>query len=100
MAHDFFIKNSKKSKKGVFFHGFANGLMYRAFQEQKHNAGSSGDSGIEYKTKDETMKALNWAISVFDKMQYADANGMDKIKKFFAAMANDPSTDTYLIWFS
>ncbi len=99
MAHAFFIKN-KKSKKGVFFHGFANGLMYRAFNEQKHNAGGSGDGGIEYKTKAETLTALSWAINVFDKMRYPDAQGMDKIKKFFAGMANDPSTDTYIIWYS
>ena len=53
MAHDFGIRNTKK-KEFYFFFGYADGLMYRAFGEEKHDAFVSGDNGTELKTTAET----------------------------------------------
>lgn len=38
MAHDFGIRNTKK-KGFAYFFGYANGLMYKAFGDQKHDMG-------------------------------------------------------------
>lgn len=99
MAHDFGIKNTKK-KDFSFFFGYADGLMYRAFGEEKHDAFVSGDNGTEIKTKEETEKALDRAISEFNGMDYPDPDRMDEIKQFRKDMANDDPNDTYLIWYS
>lgn len=99
MAHDFGIRNKKK-KEFTYFFGYANGLMYRAFNEQKHDAIFSGDNGIETKTKEETEKALDKAIREFDNMNYPDPNRLDDIKKFRQDMAGDDPNDMYEIWYS
>lgn len=99
MAHDFGIRNTKKKDFSYFF-GYADGLMYHAFHEEKHNTGFSGDNGTETKTKQETEKALDWAIQTFDKMNYPDPTRLDDIKKFRKEMVNDADTDTYQIWYS
>ena len=98
MAHDFGIRNTKK-KDFTYFFGYAEGLMYEAFDEQKHNAFASGDNGRETKTKEETERALDKAISKFDKINYPDPGRLDDIKKFRKEMADDDPADTYEIWF-
>ena len=98
MAHDFGIRNIKQ-KEYTYFFGFANGLMYRAFGEQKHYAFVSGDNGRETKSKEETEKALDWAIQAFDTMGYPDPHRLDDIKKFRQEMKNDEPADTYEVWF-
>ena len=77
MAHDFGIRNTKRKEYAYFF-GYANGLMYEAFGEQKHNAIFSGDNGTEIKTREETEKALDYAIKTFDGMGYPDPSRLDK----------------------
>ena len=99
MAHDFGIRNTKKKGFSYFF-GYAEGLMYRAFGEEKHNRGISGDNGTEIKTKAETERALDRAIIEFDGMCYPDPTRLDDIKAFRREMANDGPTDTYEIWYS
>ena len=99
MAHDFGIRNTKKREFSYFF-GYADGLMYRAFDEQKHDNVISGDNGTETKTKAETERALDRAIKEFDGMGYPDPTRLDDIKKFRQEMADDEPTDTYEIWFS
>jgi hypothetical protein len=99
MAHDFAIRNIKKKESSWFF-GYANGLMYRAFGDQKHDAGVSGDNGREIKSKAETEKALDIAIKNFDAMHYPDPHRLDDIKKFRQNMVNDDPADTYEVWYS
>ena len=99
MSHDFGIRNTK-SKEYSYFFGYAGGLMYRAFGEEKHDNLFSGDNGKEIKTKAETEKALDRAIEEFDKMGYPDPTRLDSIKIFREDMAHDEPTDTYEIWFS
>ena len=99
MAHDFGIRNTKKREFAYFF-GYANGLMYKAFGDQKHDMGLSGDNKTELKTREETIKALDCAIEKFDKMGYPDDTRMDDIKEFRRSMENDPLTDTYEVWYS
>lgn len=99
MAHDFGIRN-KKNDKWSFFFGYANGIMYDAFGEQKHNFGISGDGGRETKTKQDVMFALDDAIAEFDRMNYPDPTRLDEIKKFRKDMKSDEDTDTYEIWYS
>lgn len=99
MSHDFGIRNKKK-KNWAWFFGFANGLMYRAFHEEKHFAVFSGDNGMETKSKEETENALDWAIDTFDHMGYPDPTRLDEIKKFRKEMSNDNFNDTYEIWYS
>ncbi len=98
MAHDFGIRNTKRKDFSWFF-GYANGLMYGAFGEHKHDAGVSGDNGREIKSKAETEKALDIAIRIFDAMHYPDPHRLDEIKAFRLEMANDASGDTYKIWY-
>ena len=98
MAHDFGI-NNKRKKNYTFFFGYADGLMYRAFNEQKHDAIFSGDGGKEEKTKAETEKALDFAIKEFDRMGYPDPSRMDDIKQFRKEMLSDPEGDTYEVFF-
>lgn len=99
MAHDFGIRNTKKKEYAYFF-GYANGLMYRAFGDHKHNMVISGDNRTETKSKSETEKALDWAIKEFDAMGYPDPTRMDDIKRFRQEMASDDPTDTYEVWYS
>ena len=99
MAHNFAIKNTKKDGY-TFFFGYANGLMYRAFGEQKHDAVFSGDNGEEIKTKKETEEALDNAIKWFDMKDYPDPTRMDEIKQFRKDMDNDAPDSTYLISYS
>lgn len=99
MAHDFGIRNTKK-KEFYFFFGYADGLMYRAFGEEKHDAFVSGDNGTEIKTKAETERALDMAISEFNSMDYPDPDRMDEIKQFRKEMEEDEPTDTYEVWYS
>ena len=99
MAHDFGIRNTKRKEYAYFF-GYANGLMYEAFGEQKHNAIFSGDNGTEIKTREENEKALDYAIKTFDGMGYPDPSRLDAIKKFREDMAHDGAQDLYEIWFS
>ena len=99
MAHDFGIRNTKK-KEFTYFFGYANGLMYKAFGDQKHDMGMSGDNKTELKTREETIRALDGAIEKFDKMGYPDVTRMDDIKEFRRSMENDPLTDTYEVWYS
>lgn len=98
MAHDFGIKNTKKEDFAFFF-GYANGLMYHAFSEEKHDRIISGDDCVEIKTKAETEKALDLAIEQFDAMGYPDPQRLDAIKKFRQDMSGDAPTDTYDVWF-
>ena len=98
MSHDFGIRNTKK-KDFAWFFGFANGLMYHAFDEIKHYAGVSGDGRSEIKSYAETEKALDWAISEFDSMGYPDPNRLDQIKEFRQNMAADAPSDFYEVWF-
>lgn len=98
MAHDFAIRN-KKNKDWKYFFGFAQGLMYHAFHEEKHFAMVSGDGGAEDKNKQETEKALDWAIQTFDRMGYPDPTRLDEIKQFRKDMVKDPATDTYQVYF-
>lgn len=99
MAHDFGIRNMKQREFAYFF-GYANGVMYKAFGDQKHDMGVSGDNKTEVKTREETIKALDWAIDQFDKMGYPDDTRMDEIKKFRQSIEKDPATDMYEVWYS
>lgn len=99
MAHDFGIRNKGK-KNWAWFFGYADGLMYRAFHEEKHNAFVSGDNGMEIKSKKETEEALDWAIDTFNNMRYPDPTRLDEIKDFRKQMVSDDNNDTYQIWFS
>lgn len=100
MAHDFGIIKNGKDKGWAFFFGYAGGLMYRVFGEEKHNAILSGDNGKEVKSKAETEKALDMAIEKFDRMNYPDRSAMDDIKQFREKMKNDSPKDEYIIWYS
>lgn len=99
MAHDFGIRNTK-NEEWAFFFGYANGLMYEAFDEQRHNAGFSGDGGKETRSWRLTERALSYAIGKFDRMGYPDPNRMDDIKEFYKKVRDDPHSDTYEIWYS
>lgn len=99
MSHDFGIRNTKKREYTYFF-GYADGLMYRAFGDQKHDMGLSGDNGVELKSKAETERALDRAIAEFDSMAYLDSKRLDDIKQFRQDMAGDDPTDTYEVWYS
>lgn len=99
MAHDFGIRNTKK-KEFTYFFGYAGGLMYHAFGEEKHDNFFSGDNGTETKTKAETERALDWAIKKFDCMGYPDPTRLDDIKRFRQEMVNDDPSDLYEIWYS
>ncbi len=74
--------------------------MYKAFDEEKHDRGFSGDNGTERKTKKETVNALDWAINQFDFMNYPDPTRMDVIKEFRKRMVDDDPSDIYEIWYS
>lgn len=99
MAHDFGIRELSH-KDWAFFFGYANGLMYRAFGEEKHALHFSGDNSRVVKTKAETVKALDKAISEFDSMNYPDPTRLDEIKKFRKDIENDDERKLYEIWFS
>ncbi len=98
MAHDFGIMN-KRTRRTEWFFGYANALMYRAFGEEQHNAGCSGDGAEVIKTFQETKEALDKAIAEFDQMGYPDPTRLDEIKAFRKAMNEDEPTDLYVVGF-
>lgn len=100
MAHDFGIRNKTKQGKWSFFFGYAEGIMYEVFNEWEHNRGVSGDNTTLEKSKEVTEKALDRAISEFDRMGYPDPTRMDDIKEFRKTMDENGEDDVYEIWYS
>ena len=79
MAHDFGICVGKvwdDSKPHAYFFGYANGLMYRAFDCRAFGHGIAIDAAA-------ARLGLSWAIMVFDGMNYPDSTRMDCIKEFY-----------------
>lgn len=98
MAHDFYIMNIRTRKMASFF-GYADGVMYKAFDAQEHDRGCSGDGWQGRVDKGKTKAALAFATTYFDNMNYLDPKRMDDIKKFAKDMEQDEDNDIYAICF-
>ena len=96
MAHDFRIAYKDDE---AFFFGFCNGVMYHVFHAEEHDAGVSGDNGVERVTVKEAKNALSVAIFYFDRIGYPDPERMDDIKSFRSRLDKYPDDDLCEIWY-
>ena len=102
MAHDFCITRIDESgerRESAYFFGYAEGLMYRAFNATSHDAFLSGDNGKEVYDYETTRSALEKAISTFDRMDYPDPHRLDDIKQFFHSIDGEGAS-RFEVWFS
>ena len=113
MAHDFGIRNLDNGTDWVFFFGYCNGVMYKAFNKPQCDMIISGDNSVHRITEEEALTALKEAIDIFDNSNYPDPNRMNDIKSFYKkefmeyrirhlpprSLANYKPA-TYEIWFS
>lgn len=90
MAHDFEIK-VKGAPEGysAYFFGYAEGIMYIAFNATEHCYGFTGDGEKITISREEALKGLKKAITKFDTIDYPDPTRMDDIKSFYARMETD-----------
>lgn len=73
----------------AYFFGYAEGLMYIAFNATEHCYGFSGDGKEITISREEALKGLKKAITKFDTIDYPDPTRMDDIKAFYARMETD-----------
>lgn len=73
----------------AYFFGYAEGIMYLAFNMESHCMGFSGDN-IDIEIDRETaLKGISKAIEYYDKSNYPDPTKMDDIKAFCQRMQNE-----------
>lgn len=104
MAHDFEIKVKNAPYEDgyyAYFFGFAQGVMYEAFEMWEHFQYVSGDNEDIVINRKRALKGISTAIKIFDTLDYPDKTRMDEIKEFYKKMQNEfKHVKEYVICFS
>ena len=95
MAHDFGIK--RKNERYKYFFGYANGMMYEAFNHMECNYGLSGSGSCFTIDKDTAIRGLERAHEIFISINYPDPTRFDDLLEFLETIKNDPEDTEYII---
>ncbi|EKQ5825851.1 hypothetical protein P5776_004387 [Vibrio parahaemolyticus] len=103
MAHDFSIKIEKEDSKNIYFFGYCNGLVYKAFNCEEYNGIYSGiNAGISISKKEAEQGVIEmlWEFN-YEKHKGLYKNEYDKFNSFLHEVIK-PSDDeqTFYIHFS
>jgi hypothetical protein len=84
MAHDFKIKCIKGGPVfEAFFFGYADGIIYKSFNDEKYDKGVSGSGETSTHTWEEVSYSLRKIINSIECLTYPDQTRFDELKLYF-----------------
>ena len=100
MSHEFLIQKNNDENKQGYFHGYADGIFYSAFNCQRFNNGVSGSNEQKKFTKEETRLALEKVLNSNEIKNYPDPDRINNVKDFyFNTVLNANKKDIFTVRF-